>query len=90
VIIEPAHTVEAPIIIPAYGNKFAVTVLAVVVNAPLVVSALPLSVVLESKMIAALLTIVPLKTELLPIVTEPTTIQNTFLACAPLTNLTFE
>ena len=91
VAIDPAHTVETPVTLPASGNTFAITVIAVVVIAPLVARARPLSITPLRKFIAALLTTtVPLKMEPSVMSTAPSTNQNIFFTCAPFISITLE
>ena len=60
--VAPTHTVEAPVMLPALGLTVAVTVVAVVVIAPVVVNARPLRTDPPKIRMAALLTTtVPVK-----------------------------
>ena len=87
----PMHIEKVPVILPALGREFVTTVIAAVVKAPVVVSALPFNTTSEYKCMAALLlTIVPLKTEESFMFTDPLTTQNTFFACVPFIRITFE
>ena len=58
--------------------------------APEIVNARPFNCTPDIKFIAPLTISVPLKMELLPMLTAPSIFQYTFFACVPLINKTFE